>query len=108
MSARALHSSRARSEGSRGREVFGILLLSLSIFLAVSLLSLLFADGTWLGPGGLAAATALYSVLGLGSLFVAVTRGRSGGRGVLAPGGGLQGSGNRGGVRRGGCGARRA
>ncbi|HJZ84870.1 MAG TPA: DNA translocase FtsK 4TM domain-containing protein [Polyangia bacterium] len=91
MSARALHSSRARSEGSRGREVFGILLLSLSIFLAVSLLSLLFADGTWLGPGGLAAATALYSVLGLGSLFVAVTLGRTGVRVLLARAVGLKG-----------------
>ena len=72
MSARALQSreSRVQSQASRGREVTGILLLAASLFLGISLVSLL-AGATWLGPGGAAAATAIYSVLGLGSCFVA-------------------------------------
>src|SRR5262245_58178260 len=85
MSARALQSreSRAQNPGSRGREVTGILLLASAIFLGVSLLSLLVGSGTWLGPGGAVAASAVYSVLGLGSFVVAYTLGRTGAR-VLA------------------------
>ena len=85
MSARALSSreSRVQSQGSRGREVTGILLLAGAIFLGVSLLSLLVGSGTWLGPGGAAAASAVYSVLGLGSFVVAYTLARTGAR-VLA------------------------
>src|SRR5437764_40561 len=84
MSARALQSreSRVQVQGSRGREVTGILLLAASLFLGISLVSLL-AGATWLGPGGAATATTVYSVLGLGSFFVALTLARTGAR-VLA------------------------
>jgi S-DNA-T family DNA segregation ATPase FtsK/SpoIIIE len=80
MPARALQSSRGQAQGSRGREVLGILLLSVALFLGLSVASLLFSSGTWLGPGGLAAATALYSVLGFGSPVIAYALGRAGAR----------------------------
>src|SRR5262249_22154342 len=83
MSARALQSSRDGQSASRGREVTGIILLSFALFLGISFISLLFSSGTWLGPGGAAAATALYSVLGLGGLVVPYVLARSGAR-VLA------------------------
>jgi S-DNA-T family DNA segregation ATPase FtsK/SpoIIIE len=80
MSARALQSSRAGQSASRGREVTGIVLLSLALFLGVSFISLVFSTGTWLGPGGAAAATALYSVLGLCGFVVPYVLARSGAR----------------------------
>jgi S-DNA-T family DNA segregation ATPase FtsK/SpoIIIE len=55
----------------------------LSLFLGISFISLVFSTGTWLGPGGAAAATALYSVLGLCGLVVPYVLARSGAR-VLA------------------------
>src|SRR5215831_14822155 len=81
MSARALQSRESRVQSpSRGREVLGIVLLASAIFLGVSLLSLMVASGTWLGPGGAVAASAMYTVLGLGSFVVAYTLARTGAR----------------------------
>src|SRR5262249_26951425 len=85
MRARAISSStRAPNVGSRTREAAGILLLSLSLFVGVSLVSLLFSNGRWLGPGGAAVATALYQVLGLPSLIAAYALGWAGCRILLA------------------------
>jgi S-DNA-T family DNA segregation ATPase FtsK/SpoIIIE len=84
MSARALQTSRASNQSpSRGREVTGIILLALAIFLGTSFVSLVFSTGTWLGPGGATAATAVYSVLGLLGAVIPYVLLRTGAR-VLA------------------------
>ena len=49
----------------RGREVMGIGLLGLGVFCAVSLVSMQAGRGRLMGPGGAAAATGLYSLIGL-------------------------------------------
>ena len=49
----------------RGREVIGIGLLGLGVFCMVSLVSMQAGRGHLMGPGGAAAATALYSLIGL-------------------------------------------
>jgi S-DNA-T family DNA segregation ATPase FtsK/SpoIIIE len=63
----------------RGREIIGIGLLGLGVFCMVSLVSMQAGRGHLMGPGGAAAATALYSLAGLcayplvaGILLVAV------------------------------------
>jgi S-DNA-T family DNA segregation ATPase FtsK/SpoIIIE len=49
----------------RGREIIGIGLLGLGVFCAVSLVSMQAGRGRLMGPGGAAAATGLYSLIGL-------------------------------------------
>jgi S-DNA-T family DNA segregation ATPase FtsK/SpoIIIE len=58
----------------RRREVVGICLLGLGIFSALSLVSMHLGSNRMMGPGGAAAASALYSVAGFGAyVVVAVT-----------------------------------
>src|SRR5512134_1653896 len=78
MRARSVAASRSAPSLSRGREITGIVLLSLAIFLGISLISLLFADGRWLGQGGAWAARLLYSAAGLPALFFTYAIGRIG------------------------------
>jgi len=49
----------------RGREIMGIGLLGLGLFCVVSLVSMQAGRGRLMGPGGAAAATGLYSLIGL-------------------------------------------
>ncbi len=62
---------RAPAGGSRGREIVGILLLSIGLFFGLSLVSLLFGQGTLMGPGGRTVALGLYGAFGVGALLVA-------------------------------------
>src|SRR5262245_399073 len=64
--------SRGSPTGSRWREVAGILLLALGIFLALSLLSADLSDGRLMGPLGRALAHQVVDVLGFGAYFVAL------------------------------------
>ncbi len=63
--------SEGASGGSRGREIVGILLLSVGLFFGLALVSLLFGQGTLMGPGGRSVALGLYGAFGIGSLLVA-------------------------------------
>src|SRR3954470_15649558 len=58
-----------------GREVGGILLLALALFLGLSLASLMLGSGTLIGPCGNFVAVCCYAVLGVGSLLVAAAAG---------------------------------
>ena len=63
--------SEGASSGSRGREILGILLLSVGLFFGLALVSLLFGQGTLMGPGGRTVALGLYGAFGIGALVVA-------------------------------------
>src|SRR2546423_7731134 len=63
---------RVETRGRR-REILGISLLGLGIFSVLSLISMHGGSNRMMGPGGAAAASALYSVAGFGAyLIVAV------------------------------------
>src|SRR4051812_12661685 len=69
-------SSSSRAGGSPlGREVGGILLLALALFLGLSLASLMLGSGTLMGPCGNFVAVCCYAVLGVGANLVAVATG---------------------------------
>ena len=63
--------SSGASGGSRGREIAGILLLSIGLFFGLALVSLLFGQGTLMGPGGRSVALGLYGAFGVGALLFA-------------------------------------
>src|SRR5947208_3603329 len=67
----------AQAEGGSPlrREVSGILLLALSLFLGLSLGSLMLGSGTLMGPCGNFVALACYAVLGVGACLVAIAAG---------------------------------
>jgi S-DNA-T family DNA segregation ATPase FtsK/SpoIIIE len=69
----AAKGSRAEPQGHR-REILGISLLGLGLFCALSLISMHAGNNRMMGPGGAAAATALYSLAGFAAyLLVGVT-----------------------------------
>ncbi|MFO0655867.1 MAG: DNA translocase FtsK 4TM domain-containing protein [Polyangia bacterium] len=53
---------------SRRREAIGIALLSVALFVSLATLSLMFGDGQLMGPVGQAVASALYALLGIGTI----------------------------------------
>ncbi len=67
----------ARSEGtmrtvrSRGREVAGIVLLGLSLFIGLSVISLQLGTGTLMGPCGATVGLAVYALAGIGAYLIA-------------------------------------
>jgi S-DNA-T family DNA segregation ATPase FtsK/SpoIIIE len=70
---KAQPSNQPRDRGERGgrrREILGIFLLALGVFSGLSLVSSHLGDSHMMGPGGSAAAAALYAALGLASYLV--------------------------------------
>lgn len=64
----------ARSESgrsSRGREVAGIVLLGLALFIGLSVVSLQLGSGTLMGPCGATVGLAVYALTGIGAYLVA-------------------------------------
>src|SRR5580692_10423603 len=55
----------------RGREALGILLLSLSLFIGLSVASLQFGSGTLMGPCGAAVGLGAYALIGIGAYLAA-------------------------------------
>jgi len=55
------------SAPSRRREAVGIALLSVGLFVSLATVSLVFGEGTLMGPVGHAVAAAIYSLLGIGT-----------------------------------------
>src|SRR3954471_15344112 len=68
-SERALSSG---ATGGRGREVAGIVLLGLAIFVGVSVISLQLGSGTLMGPCGATVGLGVYALVGIGSYLVAL------------------------------------
>ena len=69
-------SERAISSGSgpsssRGREVAGIVLLGLALFVGLSVVSLQLGSGTLMGPCGATVGLGFYALCGIGSYLVA-------------------------------------
>ncbi len=58
-------------ESTRGREVGGIVLLGITLFFGISLLSFQFGKGALMGPVGNSVALGLYAVFGVASYLVA-------------------------------------
>jgi hypothetical protein len=63
---------RGRSDeaSTRGREVGGIVLLGVTLFFGLSLISFQFGRGPLMGPVGSSVALALYAIFGVGGYFV--------------------------------------
>ncbi|HEY1586878.1 MAG TPA: DNA translocase FtsK 4TM domain-containing protein, partial [Polyangia bacterium] len=68
-SERALGST---SSGSRGREVLGIVLLGLAIFVGLSVASLQLGDGRLMGPCGATVGLGVYALVGVGAYLAAI------------------------------------
>src|SRR5437762_2037815 len=68
-SERALGSS---SSGSRGREVAGIVLLGLALFVGLSVASLQLGSGRLMGPCGATVGLGVYALTGVGAYLVAL------------------------------------
>src|SRR6185503_14930540 len=68
-SERALGSA---SSGSRGREVAGIVLLGLAIFIGLSVASLQLGNGTLMGPCGATVGLGVYALVGVGAYLAAL------------------------------------
>ncbi len=68
-SERALGST---STGSRGREVAGIVLLGLAIFVGLSVASLQLGSGTLMGPCGATVGLGVYALIGVGAYLAAL------------------------------------
>src|SRR3954469_15302278 len=60
---------------SRGREVAGIILLGLSLFVGLSVISLQLGSGTLMGPCGATVGLAVYALAGIGSYLIAFALG---------------------------------
>jgi S-DNA-T family DNA segregation ATPase FtsK/SpoIIIE len=58
--------------GSRGREVAGIVLLGLAIFVGLSVASLQLGSGTLMGPCGATVGLGVYALVGVGAYLVAL------------------------------------
>src|SRR3954471_13644279 len=67
-SERALSSG---ATGGRGREVAGIVLLGLAIFVGLSVASLQLGSGTLMGPCGATVGLGVYALTGIGAYLVA-------------------------------------
>src|SRR3954468_24218066 len=60
-------SERSMPTGSRGREVAGIVLLGLAIFVGLSVVSLQLGNGTLMGPCGATVGLGVYALVGVGA-----------------------------------------
>src|SRR5438552_13263224 len=60
---------------ARGREIGGIVLLALALFLALSVESFQFGTGSLMGPGGALVATGVYALVGVVSYLAALAIG---------------------------------
>ena len=72
MGAKAQAEPSGRGRSGRRREILGIVLLAVGVFSALSLLSMHFGNPRMMGPGGAAAASGLYGLLGLASYLMVV------------------------------------
>jgi S-DNA-T family DNA segregation ATPase FtsK/SpoIIIE len=64
------------SDGTRRREVVGILLLGLGLFVGLSVASLQLGSGTLMGPCGAAVGLGAYALFGVGAYLAALGMGR--------------------------------
>src|SRR3954469_1862863 len=67
MGSRSERALASTSSGSRGREVAGIVLLGLAIFVGLSVASLQLGSGTLMGPCGATVGLGVYALTGIGS-----------------------------------------
>jgi S-DNA-T family DNA segregation ATPase FtsK/SpoIIIE len=72
MGSRSERALGASSSGSRGREVFGIVLLGLAIFVGLSVASLQLGDGRLMGPCGATVGLGVYALVGVGAYLAAL------------------------------------
>ncbi|HET6281688.1 MAG TPA: DNA translocase FtsK 4TM domain-containing protein, partial [Polyangia bacterium] len=70
MAAKTEAEPRGKGRQSRRREIVGILLMASGLFTGLSLLSMQAGTNRMMGPGGAAAAAALYAIGGFGSYLV--------------------------------------
>src|SRR5262249_43751990 len=71
----AVREQRASSDeakSSRGREVAGIVLLGLALFVGLSVISLQLGSGTLMGPCGATVGLGAYALLGVGAYLAAI------------------------------------
>src|SRR5262245_39331168 len=71
MRSRSERAIRDGANGSRGREVAGIVLLGLALFVGLSVASLQLGSGTLMGPCGATVGLGVYALTGVGSYLVA-------------------------------------
>src|SRR2546430_10933436 len=71
MGSRSERALSAGATGGRGREVAGIVLLGLAIFVGLSVASLQLGSGTLMGPCGATVGLGVYALCGVGSYLVA-------------------------------------
>src|ERR1700760_4589942 len=72
MGSRSERALGAASSGSRGREVLGIVLLGLAIFVGLSVASLQVGDGRLMGPCGATVGLGVYALVGVGAYLAAL------------------------------------
>jgi S-DNA-T family DNA segregation ATPase FtsK/SpoIIIE len=72
MGSRAERALGSTSSGSRGREVAGIVLLGLAIFVGLSVASLQLGNGTLMGPCGATVGLGVYALVGVGAYLAAL------------------------------------
>ena len=65
----ATSKSAGESRGRR-REIVGIVLLGLSLFSLISIISMQYGNGQVMGPGGATAAASIYSLTGVASYIL--------------------------------------
>src|SRR3954468_9661092 len=65
-------SERSMPTGSRGREVAGIVLLGLAIFVGLSVVSLQLGSGTLMGPCGATVGLGVYALFGIGAYLASI------------------------------------
>jgi S-DNA-T family DNA segregation ATPase FtsK/SpoIIIE len=65
-------SERSVPEGSRGREVAGIVMLGLALFVGLSVVSLQLGSGQLMGPCGATVGLGVYALIGIGSYLLAI------------------------------------
>ncbi len=65
-------SSETRTPSSRGREVAGIVLLGLSLFIGLSVVSLQIGSGQLMGPCGATVGLGVYALFGIGAYLFAI------------------------------------
>src|SRR5262245_41354334 len=70
MGSRFERSAARGSSGSRGREVVGIVLLGLALFVGLSVASLQLGSGRLMGPCGATVGLGVYALVGVGAYLV--------------------------------------
>src|SRR5438105_11272082 len=72
MGSRSERALSAGATGGRGREVAGIVLLGLAIFVGLSVASLQLGHGSLMGPCGATVGLGVYALFGLGSYLFSI------------------------------------